>query len=366
MAEQSGENLIQKLDSNMSINPIEDQGIKWLSPMEAPFRILGFPWLSKERTYRRMPMVCTPPIPEAVNYLANCTAGGQIHFQTDSKELLIAVQLQAPANMVHMPATGQCGFDCYVDFGHGDGFQFCNVTRYPLEQDHYKIQLLDLESSKMRKVILNFPLYQGVKEVFIGVQKDATILGSSDFQQNPLIFYGTSITQGGCASRPGLAYTNILSRYLQRECINLGFSGNGKGEAEVAKVISSIPNPGGLILDYEANCMSTELYKQTLPKFIHTYRKVHPLVPILVISRIQSSMDIISPTFHEERLERKEFQKSWIHEEQKNGDQNLHFYDGSYLLGEQWLEGTVDGVHPTDLGFMSMANTLYPVIREIF
>ena len=141
MSKEFQPNLIQKLDENMGANPTAAESVSWRSPQEDPFKILGFPWFSKERTYRRLPTVCRPWIPDGVNHLANHTAGGQIHFQTDSKVLSLAVQLQAVANMVHMPATGQCGFDCYVDFGQGEGFQFCNVTKYPMDQDHYKVQL---------------------------------------------------------------------------------------------------------------------------------------------------------------------------------------------------------------------------------
>ncbi|WP_230200215.1 SGNH/GDSL hydrolase family protein [Bacillus niameyensis] len=355
---------VEKLDKNMGIKEIQDNKMVWYDPKESPFQINGFAWLQEEKIYRRLPKQPKYEIPEQVDILANCTAGGQIRFQTNAVKLAIKVKLQGKANMNHMPATGQCGFDCYI--GEPGKQQFCSVTKYDHTQDHFEVALFERNENDLINVTLHFPLYQGVEEVWIGMNHQASIQAPPEYDNDKkLIFYGTSILQGGCASRPGMAYTNILSRRINQEFINLGFSGNGKGEANLARLISEINDPACLVLDYEPNCVSTQLYKETLPKFIEIYREVHPEVPILVISKFPYSQEIVNHDLYRERMDRLEFQKQLIQKSQESGDEKIYFYEGTHLLGSHWDEKTVDGVHPTDLGFMSMADQLTSVIEKI-
>ncbi|MGO4276553.1 SGNH/GDSL hydrolase family protein, partial [Paenibacillus sp. TAF58] len=169
------------------------------------------------------------------------------------------------ANMYHMTATGQCGFDCYIG-GPGEQLYY-STTVYDHTLAEYEAVIFKDMAREYRIMTLNFPLYQGVEEVWIGLDQEAQIDPPQPYDSSKkIIVYGTSITQGGCASRPGMAYTNILSRRFNREFLNLGFSGNGKGEPELAQILSDIPDPACLILDYEANCVSTEMLQTTLPK----------------------------------------------------------------------------------------------------
>lgn len=345
-------------------SPAQSPSIEWHSPVEEPFRLVGFPWFGQDKVYRRLPVKPDYPIRPEVDYLANHTAGGQICFQTDSRQIWIKARLKAPADMVHMPATGQCGFDLYL--GHPGEQVFYGVTKYDHKATSYEYKLIETATADVRCVTINFPLYQGVEEVLVGLDPGARVLPFPAYAcDDRLIFYGTSITQGGCASRPGIAYTNILSRRLNIETVNLGFSGNGRGEPEMAKIIAQITRPRCLMLDYEPNCVSTELLRETLPQFIEIYRESHPLVPILVVSRIPFSHDLVHEDVLQARRERGEFQRQTVEALQQNGDANIYFYDGSTLLGDDYDECTVDGIHPTDLGFMRIANGLEPVLRQI-
>jgi len=181
----------------------------------------------------------------------------------------------------------------------------------------------------------------------------------------PVVVYGTSITQGGCAARPGMAWTNILSRRLNVEFINLGFSGSGRGEPEVAETISEIPNPACFILDFEANSGGIGPLRERFPEFIRILRERHPKVPILVISAVPHAIERLIERVLQERIERREFQRGVVGEFRRRGDKLLYFQDGGELLGEDFEECSVDGVHPTDLGFMRMANGLMPVVTGI-
>lgn len=355
---------VEKYDKNMQINKVENRRMKWIDAKEEPFDIRGFAWFAEEKKFRRLPISPKEKIPEAVDHLANCTAGGQIRFQTNSTKLSIRVKLSGKANMPHMTAIGQCGFDCYIgEFGEE---RYLSSTYYAHEKDHYEIELYRQKNRENQVVTLYFPLYQGVETVSIGIDPKARVLPPPPYQnQKKVIFYGTSITQGGCATRPGLAYTNILSRRINQEIINLGFSGSGKGEISMARLIQTIQSPACLVLDYEPNCVSTKQYKKTLPAFIATYREKHPEVPILVISKFPYAKEQLDQNLYKERIERLEFQKNLIYHLQEEGDRQLYFFDGATLLGDHFYECTVDGVHPNDLGFMKMADRLTPLLQKI-
>ncbi|OPH57654.1 hypothetical protein BC351_03820 [Paenibacillus ferrarius] len=353
-----------QLDTNMNIRPSGDQDVMWYSPLEAPFHIAGFGWLQEEGRYRRLPAHPSHHIPDAVDQLANCTSGGQIRFTADATSLLVKVKLTGPANMYHMTATGQCGFDCYL--GVPGEQVYYGTTTYDHRLMAYESSLFTNKVRENRLFTLNFPLYQGVEEIWIGLDREARISPPPSYDSNQkIVVYGTSITQGGCASRPGMSYTNILSRRMNLEFLNLGFSGNGKGEPELAHILADIPNPACLILDYEANCVSTELLAKTLLEFIAIYREKHPLTPILVISRITHAKEQFHADMAQERSDRKQIQQRVVEQRREMQDDNIYFCDGSTLLGADAHECTVDGSHPTDLGFLRMADGLTPILQQI-
>ncbi len=366
MAEQGSAKRVQDLDPNMRLDQQFNVPIRWMSPEEAPIQLVGFPWFQQEGLYRRLPQSPTHLIPAAVDQLADCTSGGQIRFQTTSAKLFIKVELAGASDMYHMPATGQSGFDCYIG---GPGEQkYISTTRFDHKQTSYSVQLFDLSQldTQMRMITLNFPLYQGVQKIEIGIDPDADLAAPVSFSDDRrVIVYGTSITQGGCAARPGMSYTNILSRYINHEFINLGFSGNGRGEPELAHIISQIERPALLVLDYEANVGEPANLQQTLPEFIRIYRETHSDIPILVLSRILYAKDRFDAALTKLCDDRREIARHTVQVYQNAGDSNIEFYDGTDLLGDDYEECTVDGVHPTDLGFIRMANGLHPLLRRL-
>lgn len=345
--------------------PIDEDGIRWLSPLAPPFRVAGFPWLAEEGAYRRLPVRPRVPLPPAVDRLANCTAGGQIRFRTDASRLLVKVRLGGAASMYHMPATGQCGFDCYI--GEPGRQQYVSTAKFQTNQKEYTSQLYRWSEKREYTVTLNFPLYQGVEEVWVGVDEDAAVGEPPSYASDkPIVVYGTSVTQGGCASRPGMAYTNILSRMIPMEFINLGFSGSGKGEPELAELVADIENPALYILDYEGNTGPVENIAKSLPVFLRILRARHPLVPILVVSRIRNGGDALYEGRSELHDRRRQVQRENVELRRAEGDRNIHFLDGHTLLREEDAnECTVDGTHPTDFGFMLMARSLAPVVRSL-
>ena len=354
----------EKADENLRIRDETGKAMAWYSPKAAPFRLAGFAWFAQDAIYRRLPLAPAYPLPTDVDSLANCSAGGQIQFQTDSTRLYVRVELQGPSSMWNMAATAQCSFDCYI--GQPTAQRYCVTTSFDRDATSYEAMLFEDLSRQTRNITLNFPLYQGVTEVLVGLDPDADILPPPPYaREGRCVVYGTSITQGGCASRPGMLPTNTLSRRLNVEFINLGFSGSGKGEPEVAKTISEIENPICYVLDYEANSQGIETFRNTLPEFIRILRQAHPDVPIIVMPCHKRPRECFSQEALAGAQEYREFQRTTVEELRCKGDEKIVFLDASEFLGEDFDECTVDGCHPNDLGFLRIANGMEPLLREV-
>ncbi|RED54408.1 SGNH/GDSL hydrolase family protein [Cohnella lupini] len=351
-------------DNNLRIGGKGSTDLKWLSALEAPLRVTGLPWLERDGVYRRLPVNPSHAIRPEVDRLANYTTGVQVRFRTDSPKLYVRVKLAAPYSMYQMTATGQCGVDCYIG-AIGDQ-RYINTSRFDFAHAEYESVLFDSLPRQMRDITLNLPLYQGVSELHVGIEPSSEIAAFPGFPVGKkVLLYGTSITHGACATRPGMAYPNILSRMFPLEFLNLGFSGNAQGEPELAHIISQIEEPGLLILDYEANTPSTERLRESLPEFIRIYRQRHPEVPILVISQIRLAREVFDEEQASRREERKRIQREEVGRQRSAGDRNVHFFDGALLLGDDPQDCTTDGIHPSDLGYDRIAKTLRPVIADL-
>lgn len=337
-----------------------DESLAWFSPAEAPFRLVGFCWFDQDRVHRRLPVEPDWPLPDAVDRLADHTAGGQIRFRTDSTRVAVRVRLSGPPGMNHMPATGQCGFDVYVgDFGDQ---QYWGTARPTLDETEYEAVFFATPEPQTRTVALNFPLYQGVEQVLVGLDADASVEAAPDFERpGRLVVYGTSITQGGCASRPGAAYPAELSRRLAIETVNLGFSGSGKGEPEVARTIAQIDEVACFVLDYESNVATAGDMRRTLRRFIPILRERHPEVPIVVASKTARIPERYDPDALADRLAKRKAQADVVARLQRAGDDRLEFLD----LGDHDLSASsVDGTHLTDGGFVQLADLIEPSVRR--
>ncbi|NOY82633.1 MAG: alpha/beta hydrolase fold domain-containing protein [Kiritimatiellaeota bacterium] len=339
----------------------KSDGLTWRPAYQQPFQLLGFKWFEENgRVYCRLPVDPGVPVRKPVMALAHHTAGGQVRFRTDSRRVIVRAELAGFGNMDHMARTGQDGFDLYV--GPPGREQFVGVTR--IRGSKIEQGLFHRSTRELRSFRLNFPLYCGVRSVEIGLDQGARLLPPEPLEDDRcIVVYGTSITQGGCASRPGTAWTNILSRRLNREVVNLGFSGNGKGERELAVLINRISRKRMVVLDYEAN--AGDGIRTTLGPFIQTLRAADPSLPIVVISKIRYAREVLDPKALRAREALRDFERKLVDGLRKKGDRFIWFLDGTGLLGPEWWEGTVDGTHPTDYGMWQIAEHTAPFIRKL-
>jgi len=340
----------------------EGEKIDWYSPQDKPFTLYGLKWDESKPLYRRLPINENEAIPYKVDRLADAPAGGQIHFSTDSRYVWIRAELDGTNWRYHMTPVGTYGFDAYK---WEDGYQrFLGITRFNEGELAYTSKIMLQETAEMNSFAINLPLYNAVKKIEIGLVPGSKVEHNTHFENKPcVVVYGTSITQGSAASRPGMAYPNILSRMLDREVVNLGFSGAGKGEPELADCINQIDGKGLIILDFE--CNTHDALKEVLEPFVERIRSKDKTTPILVLSRIHLTRDAQSK-WKAKRKDLTKFQVDLVQQFKDAGDERIYFVDGRDLIDDEWKwEATVDGTHATDLGFSMMAKNLKPVVERL-
>jgi hypothetical protein len=256
------------------------------------------------------------------------------------------------------------GFDMYADNAYVGTFrppvEFCGEPLFssldvPAALPNEKPSDASVPERKMRLITINMPSYAGIKTMKIGIAKDAKISHAPDYTlEKPIVFYGSSITNGAAASRPGMTYEARLSRELDANYINLGFGGLCKGEPQMAEYISGL-DMSIFVMDYDHNAKSVEYLASTHEPFFKTVRKNHPDMPIVLISRPNYSPDV---------AERFAVIKATYDNAKANGDENVYLIDGREFFGAD-NDLTVDGIHPTDLGFYFMAKRISDELRPI-
>lgn len=284
-------------------------------------------------------------ISSGIETLKYHTTGFNITFKTNAKYIKIKANLKGPSYMSHMTGVGQVGFDLY--YKHNNEFVFISSTKTSAKE--YEITLVDNLDKEIKEFRLYFPLYQGLNKAEIGINQEATLEFIKE-KQEKIVIYGTSISQGGCASRPGMGYSNILDRLLNYEIINLGFSGSAHLEDEMINVLNCIES-NILILEVEANNSSNDL-DEKLSSFIERIN----IKNILLITHFPNALTLLNKELDNIIKLNYDIQKKI---------KNIILINGNEILKELNYDATVDGSHLTDLGFFVLANGLIPYINKI-
>jgi len=324
---------------------------------DARLTVNGLAWFEEDKpVLHRLPARLKETFRKPVWDLAQDPAGGRIRFQTDSLKLVVIAQNPNASTMHHMTSVGQNGLDLYVD-GHYIG------SAWPDKDAKIRADWRLGETPQMRDVTIYLPLYKPITVSELIFDPGASIQAPSKFAlPKPVVYYGSSITQGGCAENPGLSYQAIVSRWLNVDHVNLGFSGNGLGELAVAQAIAEI-DAAAFVLDYWGN-PSSEVYRTTMPVFVDTLRAKYPKTPILITGAYYFSNEVVNHERAATQNEKRKIASDFVAARRKAGDKNVYFVDGREMLSPEQAEGLVDGVHANSLGFYFCAKGLEPYLRK--
>jgi hypothetical protein len=329
-------------------------------------RLLGLEgqgWNEVAAPFDRLPAKAEGKVRDAVWNLSRQSAGLCVRFRADAPKIEARWELtSANLAMPHMPATGVSGLDLYVRDDQGKWRWAANGR--PTAKTNTAALVSGLER-KPRDYLLYLPLYNGVSSVEIGLPGDAELFPAEAYpagQQKPIVFYGTSITQGGCASRPGMVHTAILGRSLNYPVINLGFSGNGQMEAEVGELIAEI-DAAIYVIDCLPNLGPAQVKERTEP-LVQQLRAKHPDTPILLVEDRTYSDAFLNRGKRQRNDDSRAELKAACERLHAGGVKGLHYLEGEQLLGDD-NEGTVDSSHPTDLGFFRQAEAFEAALRPI-
>lgn len=319
--------------------------------------IFGLGWYPEDQPkLSRFPERLKARFNASVWGLAQHPSGGRIRFRTTSLKLGLKAANPSFSNMHHMPSVGENGFDLYVDGQY-------RASAWPDSQGRIQADWTLGTNAVVREVTIYLPLYKPVNVHEVLLDDGAQILSPSPYRvSRPVVYYGSSITQGGCASNPGGSYQAILERRLAADFVNLGFSGSGMGEIEVAQAITEL-DPSCVVLDFWANPSAAD-YAKALPPFVATLRQKFPRVPIIVVTPFYFPAEAAHAKVSGEQAAKRRFATSFVSERRHAGERRLILVDGLRMLNAQQSDGLVDGVHPNSLGFYHCAQGLEGPLRR--
>ena len=330
------------IDKNMEVpGKIDRDDIVWHSAAESPVSIHG-----AAEKFQRLPS--NFPILDGFKYQST---GVRARFTTDSPFVAIRACFEGEYTPTIMAPSSIHGFDLYKRQNDGSEV-FVGAFRPPVNVVNEYEGLLNTSGENCYTI--NFPIFRAVTKLYIGVKKGSSFKEAPQYNHmgKPVVFYGSSITHGAAASRPGNAYPSMIAQKLGVDHINLGFSGSAKGESEIAEYISKL-NMSAFVLDYHHNAYDLDMLKATHYNFYKTVRIRNPFIPIVMVTApstkpedpwIAGGVKIIAETYRRAKEE---------------GDKYVYFIDGCHLYDGEYSEScTVDGCHPNDLGFFRMAKVI--------
>ena len=356
---------IAKIDTNFAKTAITETDIVWRKAHDSAFDLRGVFYDEEAGCYYRMKREIADQVSPGVKVLSRCTVGGRIRFKTNSPYITVRVKSVKLNMSWNYSLFARCGLCVYVN-GVYDGYFRAGFDQWENAADDvmYYDGIYYTREKGVYDVEIYMPNYsEKLFDVEIGLKEGCELLPARPYTYNdkPVVFYGTSLTQGACVSRAGNDYTCVVSRMCDTDFINLGFSGNGRGEPLMADYLADL-DPSIYVLDYDGNVRSVEELIASHMPMCRKIRAKHPTTPIILITI--------------EALERSA-EKMQMHEKREviynnyltlkaEGDENIYFVDGRTLLGDEDVEaGFADLLHPNDLGYYRIAKSLKPLLLEI-
>ena len=350
------------LDQNMVVSSsIGNVDVVWYDVRRAPLTLHGFNRPQEEPYFHRLPEDVGEATSPSVAKLQKESAGGRVRFSTDSPFIAIRAKYRVVGRSSHLTLVSSAGFDLYEDGPFGS--RYVREFRMPYDMTDRYEQIIQLPRAGLRAYTINFPVHSVVETLEVGLAPRAQLAEGAKYRDIPqIVFYGSSIVHGTAASRPGLLYENYISRALNMDYINLGFSGHAMGEQAITRYMTTLPM-SVFVCDYDHNSPSPEYLNETHYPMYETFRAALPEMPYLMITRpnyytsesaegtVMARRDIILRSYLKAR---------------EAGDRNVYLLDGTAFFADEHLyDCTMDHVHPNDLGFLRMAQGIGTVIRHI-
>ncbi|MBI4559356.1 MAG: SGNH/GDSL hydrolase family protein [Candidatus Hydrogenedentes bacterium] len=352
--------VIGPLDASKGV-PGSDGKVVWFNALD--LGVEGQAWNQVKHPYDRFPAEAENVVPKGAWRLSEHSAGLCVRFVSDSPEIWARWTLRFDElAMNHMPATGVSGLDLYAK---GDGGWGWVAVGRPKSVKGNEAKLIASAPPGLHEYVLYLPLYNAPESVEIGVNPGTTLAKASPYacdRAKPMLFWGTSILQGGCASRPGMAYPAIIGRRMQRPTINLGFSGAGKMDPEVTELIAQL-DVSVYVVDCSPN-MKTEMIIERTEPMVHALRKARPATPIVLVENVPYEQGWFLESSRKSYQEKNAALRAAYERLRQEGVKHLYYVPCEGLFGDDH-EATVDGTHATDLGFLRMADVIEPVLRRI-
>lgn len=348
---------IAKIDPETGVNRAAQDSLVWhdVTTWGAEGRIL--PDQDRIVWFDRLPSGAEGAVTPNVWNLSRDSAGMMVRFKTDASAIHVHYKLRkANLAMPHMPATGVSGVDLYARDQSGR-WRWVQVTR-PAAQE-VKAEVISGLAPGLREYAAYLPLYNGVESMSIGIPPESQFEGLSP-REKPIVFYGTSITHGACASRPGMVHTAILGRRLDMPVVNLGFSGNGRMDRAVGDFLIQV-DAAAYVIDCLPNMGPADVSQKCVP-LVKQIRAARPDTPILLVEDRRFTNEWITPAkkkFHDENHAALKQAYETLIQEAVSG---LYYIPGDSLYGDD-SEGATDASHANDLGFMRQADVFEPFIR---
>lgn len=349
---------LKDVDSNFIMEKLDVDDVEWYDAKANVFTLKGGYYCQEEGRYRRIPKEVMLQTTENLEYLATQTAGLVLKFKTNSP--FIAVRATLPNVKMAMNLTSMMvyGFTLFV----GEDYESCLVPEfvsYPKEDTTATVSFEAIRRLILRRseeMTLYFPMMNGCISLEIGIQKGATLQKIQDKNEKPLVFYGSSITNGACASQPGNHYATLLAKALEKDVLNFGFSGNARGEKPIIDYIAE-KDASAFIIEYDFNA-SVEGLRETHLNVYKTIRAKHPKTPIVMFSRAAFEYNV-------ESAERRQIVRDTYEYAKARGDEFVEFIDGETFYGqEDRFVCSQDTCHPNDIGFYRMYKKILPKLQK--
>ena len=356
---------ITEFDPNMKGNSsITRDDIVYYDVKEEPFELYGFYDPKNQDVFKRIPDSVAEATSRGVIGTYKNTSGGRLRFSTDSDCIVIRAVLPHFRRMYHATLQMTAGFDMYIDDPMSGESLFYDTFKPPYDLEDSYASIISFPKKKLRYITINFPLYGEVSSLSVGLAEGSALgAGAKYINERPVVFYGSSITQGGCASRSGIAYPAIISRRLNIDYLNLGFSGSCKAEDSIVEYMSGL-DMSVFVADYDHNAPNPEYLRETHYKLYEKIREKNPTLPYVMLSRpdfLKSGTHTTSSILRRQVV-LDSFHKAYV----ENGDRNVFYIDGESFFNREYADcATVDGTHPTDFGMVCMADTVSNLLRRL-